>query len=542
MNNPLSTAVAILAAAALLAVGYGLGSRDGGAGDDENENKPLYWVAPMDPNYRRDGPGKSPMGMDLIPVYAEDRSGGNDAGPGAVSISPEVVNNLGVRTAKARIGRLPATIRTVGYVQYDEDRMAHIHSRVEGWIEKLHVKAAGDPVQRGAPLYDIYSPELVNAQEELLLAAGRDNARLLNAARSRLSALSFSKQSIDNLLRRRSVQRSVTMYAPNSGVVDNLQVREGFFVKPDMTMMGIAPLDSVWVVGEIFERQYSQVRVGDRVEMALDYLPQRRWQGQIDYIYPSLNQRTRTVQIRARFDNADRALKPNMYAQLMIDSAATEHAVLIPREALIRVAQQSRVVLALGDGRYKSIAVGVGRIGEREVQITDGLTAGDEVVVSAQFLLDSESSKSSDFLRMGDQSHSAQPDRVWVIAVVKTLALESNTLTLAHEPVPSWKWPAMTMDFSLQSGVATAELAEGQRIAILIERDSDNRYEVIDIAADGLIPENAAQGSSADKEDMDHSGMDHSGMDRSGMDRSGMDHGGAVEGVSSDDSGHEQLQ
>ena len=153
-----------------------------------DEPKPLYWVAPMDPNYKRDQPGKSPMGMDLIPVYAEDSSAG-DAGPGTISISPEVVNNLGVRTQPAASGTLHTEINTVGYVQYNQDALIHIHPRVQGWVEKLHVKAEGDPVTRGQPLYDLYAPELVNAQEEYLLALDRNNQRLIKAAHDRLEAL-----------------------------------------------------------------------------------------------------------------------------------------------------------------------------------------------------------------------------------------------------------------------------------------------------------------------------------------------------------------
>ena len=251
-----------------------------GSDDVAAEKKPLYWVAPMDPNYKRDNPGKSPMGMDLIPVY---KDAGGDQEIGTVTISPDVVNNLGVRTAPVTRGRLDLTISTVGYVQYDEDRLVHIHPRVEGWIEKLHVKAAGDPVIQGEPLYALYSPTLVNAQEELLLALKRNNPTLITAAMERLSALQVPHSEINRLKKSGKVSQTITITAPQSGVLDNLNTREGMFVKPGMEMMAIGQLEHIWVIGEIFERQAASVQVGDAVRMRLDYLPGREWKGNVDY-------------------------------------------------------------------------------------------------------------------------------------------------------------------------------------------------------------------------------------------------------------------
>ena len=208
------------------------------------EKKPLYWVAPMDPNYRRDKPGKSPMGMELTPVYAEGGASSKD-NPGTITISPDVVNNLGVRTAVAERRSMHTEITTVGYVQYDEDQLIHVHPRVEGWVEKLYVKAAGDPVEKGQPLYTLYSPQLVNAQEELVLAVNRDNTRLIAAAEIRLKALQIDKSLIDELKHKRVVKQTLTFYAPQSGVVDNLNIREGFFVKPGTTLMSVPRPDPI---------------------------------------------------------------------------------------------------------------------------------------------------------------------------------------------------------------------------------------------------------------------------------------------------------
>ena len=375
------------------------GGHDPEQSDSNSQQEPLYWVAPMDPDYRRDKPGKSPMGMDLIPVYDQ----GNvtaATGPGTITISPDVVNNLGVRTAAAQLRSMHTAITTVGYVQYDEDQLIHIHPRVEGWIEKLHVKAAGNPVKEGQPLYDLYSPQLVNAQEELVLALNRNNSRLIQAAEDRLKALQIDNAVINQLKQDRKVHQTMTFFAPQSGVVDNLDIREGYFVEPGTTLMSVGTLEEVWVEAEIFERQASMVEVGLPVTMNLDYLPGETWQGKVNYVYPTLDPKTRTARIRLRFQNRNNLLKPNMFAQVTIHADAKEDTLMIPREAVIRTGIQDRVVLALGEGRFKSIEVKLGRLDDQYAEIITGLESGEEVVTSAQFLLDSESSKTSDFRRL----------------------------------------------------------------------------------------------------------------------------------------------
>jgi len=360
--------------------------------------EPLYWVAPMDPNFKSDKPGKSPMGMDLVPIYEQGGSGEDT--PGTVRISPTVVNNLGVRTAPAIQGRLPSTLRTVGYVRYNEDEMTHVHPRVEGWVEALYVKAEGESIEKGKPLYALYSPTLVNAQEELLLALNRGNQRLINAAEERLRALNVPATVIRQLQNAREVQRTLTVHAQASGVIDNLNVREGMFIKPGDRVLSIAALDEVWVIGEVFESQLSALNAGNRVVMTLDYMPGRQWKGRVDYVYPEVNPKTRTVRVRMRFDNADGALMPGMFAGLEIQGERRERRLLVPRESIIRTGQNDRLVLALGEGAFKSVTVIVGRIGEQYAEILKGAMPGDKVVTSAQFLIDSESSKTSDFQRM----------------------------------------------------------------------------------------------------------------------------------------------
>ncbi|EAQ66363.1 cation efflux system protein CusB [Marinomonas sp. MED121] len=367
-------------------------------------DEPLYWVAPMDPNYRRDKPGQSPMGMDLIPVYANEAN--QDSGAGTVQISPEVINSLGVRTGVASLNRLNLNVSTVGYVQYDQDKIQHLHPRVEGWIEEAYIKASGEKITQGQPLYRLYSPALVNAQEEYLFALGRKDKSLIKGAKERLLALNFPPTEIKRLTRTLKVQQSVTFFAPSDGVADYLNMVDGMFIKPGMELLSIASLDEVWVEAEVFEKQTSLIKEGLAVQMSLDYLPGKSWLGVVDYVYPTLDLASRTLRVRMRFDNQEQALKPNMFAKIniLIDEAAPS--LQVPKEAVIRVEQSNRVVLALGEGRFKSINVEIGRTDKDSIEIVSGLFEGDEVVTSALFLLDSESSKSSDFKRFNYPSSS----------------------------------------------------------------------------------------------------------------------------------------
>jgi Cu(I)/Ag(I) efflux system membrane fusion protein len=452
----------------------------------EKEKKPLYWVAPMDPNYKRDKPGKSPMGMDLIPVYQESDDG---AGPGTVKISPDVVNNLGVRVARVEQRNLHSMIRTVGYVGYDEDQLTHIHPRVQGWIEKLYVKASGDPIKQGEPLYEIYSPELVNAQEELVLALDRKAARLIEASENRLKALRVPPSLITQLKKTRKVKQTITFYAPRSGVVDNMAIREGFFVKPGSTIMSIGTLKQVWVVAEVFERQAPLVKKDLPVTMTLDYLPGRKWLGEVDYIYPTLDAQTRTIRVRLRFQNNDDLLKPNMFAQVVIHANSPEKTLVVPREAVIRTGGSNRVVLALGGGRFKSINVQVGRFDEQYAEILSGLSKNEKVVVSAQFLIDSESSKTSDFKRMNHKEET-RPSTVRVIATINSIMKDQRMINVTHGAVPAWQWPKMTMDFNVADNIDLDSLARNMEILIRISAIDANQYRITDISEPGRENEN----------------------------------------------------
>ena len=344
------------------------------------------------------------MGMDLVPVY-EGGASGSDSGPGTIKISPEVVNNLGVRTGLVDNRTLHTQVNTVGYVNYDEDQLIHIHPRVSGWIEKLYVKASGDTVKKGQAIYEIYSPKMVNAQEEFLLALKRKNPRLVNASKNRLRALQIPNSVIKQLERTRKARQTITFYSPKDGVVDNLKIRQGFFVQPGTTIMSIGTLKQVWVNAEIFERQASEIKIGLPVDMTLDYLPGKEWKGTVDYIYPVLNPQSRTVQVRVVLDNPDIALKPNMFVHVSIDTSQIKKTLLVPRSAVIRGGHGDRVVKKIDETHFQSVAVTTGGSNSQSIEIIDGLTANDTVVVSAQFLIDSESNISSELNKLSSPIH-----------------------------------------------------------------------------------------------------------------------------------------
>ncbi len=359
------------------------------------EKEAMYWVAPMDSNYRRDKPGKSPMGMDLVPVYA-----GSDGEGSSVTISPTVIQNLGVRTKKAELTRLWRGIDTVGYVDYDESKVSHIHLRTEGWIETLAIESEGERVKKGDFLFDIYSPKLVNAQEELLTALASGNKGLIRATKGRLSALGISTNQIKQLEKNKKIKQRISIYAPQDGVVSDLPVREGMFVKPSQRVMTLGDLSSVWLLAEVFERQSQWVEDGQAAEVSLSYIPGKTWEGKVEYIYPSLDPKTRTLKVRLRFENPGERLKPNMYANVKIFGGAKENTIVIPLEGLIRTGREQRVIIALGDGKFEARNVKAGIESGDYVEIIEGINEGDNVVTSGQFLIDSEASMRASLNRM----------------------------------------------------------------------------------------------------------------------------------------------
>ena len=374
------------------------------------QKKLLYWVAPMDPNYRRDEPGQSPMGMELVPVYDEGVEAGDGDYP-AITINPTVKHNLGLRTAKAALQDLQIEIRTPGIVDYDETRISHIHPRAEGWFEKLHVRAEGDPVTAGDVLGDFYSPDILAAQVDFLVALNSSQRGKLDSARNGLRLLGVEEATIKQIEKQRQTQNSVPVTSPASGIVTNLGVREGMYAVPSSETFAIADLDHVWVKVEVYEHQIASLKIGLDAEIRVPAWPERIWRGKIEYIYPQLNARSRTLSLRLSFANADHALKPNMYAEVVIKAAPKQQVVSIPKEALIVTGERKAVVKALGDGRFQPVDVTTGITQAGMVEIVSGIEAGDEIVISGQFLIDSESALQASFLRISsDFGSDSNPD------------------------------------------------------------------------------------------------------------------------------------
>ena len=364
------------------------------------ERKILYWVAPMDKNYRRDKPGKSPMGMDLVPVYADEAPTEDDV----VLIDPAVVQNLGIRTARAERGVLQRRIETVGYVGYDEHTVQHIHTRVEGWIESLGVQAAGDPVTKGQTLFEIYSPTLVNAQREYLAAAAQGNEDLKAASRERLAALGMPAPEVEELAKSGQPRQRVRFPATADGVTTMLGVREGIFVTPATHILSIADLNRVWVLAEVFERQAAWVAPGQRADVHLEQRPGEKWQGTVDYVYPELDPQTRALKVRIAFANPVRALHPNMFVRVVLLGEEDKPVVHIPRQALIRGGDFDRVAIDLGGGNFRAVRVVAGMESGQRVEVRRGVKAGQRVVTSGQFLIDSESNLATALARADDNS------------------------------------------------------------------------------------------------------------------------------------------
>lgn len=445
---------------------------------DDGEREILYWVAPMDPNYRRDKPGKSPMGMDLVPVYADEATAESDL----VSIDPVVVQNLGVRTAAVERGKLWRLIETVGYVAFDERRLSHVHLRTPGWVEKLYVKSDGERVRKGDVLLELYSRDLVNAQEEYVQALGGSNEYLKRAARERLDALGMSDAQIREIAASRRAAQRVRVLARQDGIVHALNVREGMYAEPRMELMTLADLSSIWLLVDVFERQSEWVAVGQPAEVRLAYLPGRVWEGEVEFVYPTIDPKTRTLRARLRFDNPDDMLKPDMYADVRIYAGPKLDVLSIPREALIRTGHSERVIVALGDGRFSARKVMSGMESGDWVEIVSGLAAGDRVVVSGQFLIDSEASLRASFGRMGSDS---PPDA----SVVSPLPVEATgrvlrlypgerRLHIEHAPVEALGWPAMAMDFGLSDNADPAGLEAGTPVRFTLVRDADGGYRI----------------------------------------------------------------
>jgi membrane fusion protein, copper/silver efflux system len=364
--------------------------------DNQGEREVAYWVAPMDSSYRRDEPGQSPMGMDLVPVYVDEL-----AESGQVRIGPSVRQAMNLRTFSARRDRLWRRIDTVGRVQVDESAIHHVHPRVSGWIQAVDIASEGDTIRAGQRLFTLYAPDLVNAQEEFLQALRSGRAAQIESARERLLTLGVQSEFVDRLAETREVVSDIPWFARHDGVVTALGARHGMFVEPGETIIEMVDLSSVWVIADVFPRHANWLAQGQPVEIRTPFRPGRTFEARVDYVYPLLDTDTRTVRARIPVDNPDGLLKPGMWADARIFAGPVEDRLIIPREALIRTGQSERVVLRVEDDLFKIRNVVSGMESGDYVAIVEGLEAGEVVVTSGQFLIDSEASQNAGEQRLG---------------------------------------------------------------------------------------------------------------------------------------------
>ncbi len=365
------------------------------------EHKILYWQAPMDPTEIYDAPGKSKMGMDLVPVYDDPVVAGS-----TVIIDPATIQNMGVRTAKVERTDFTRNIRAVGNVDYNEEKIYAVSARISGWITKLYVNSTGKPVRRGQPLLEIYSPELVTTQQEYLLAlknqkliretqfAGiRDGAAsLVRSSRERLLYWDIPESQIKKLEESKQVRKNITLDSPASGIITHKKVIEGQHVKEGMTLYQISDLSTVWVYASIYENELPWIQVGLKVEFELSYLPGEKLEGRVEYIYPYLDEKSRDIRVRMEFPNPGLKLKPGMYGNVIIKTHPIRDALVVPSEAIIRSGKRNIVFIARGEGRFEPREVTIGEESDNgKIRIVNGLFGSENVVISAQFLLDSES-------------------------------------------------------------------------------------------------------------------------------------------------------
>lgn len=372
--------------------------------DPKTGKKIKYWVAPMDPAYIRYEPGQSPMVMDLVPVYEEE--GEEKEAASTIRIDPVTLQNMGVRLGLVEEKKLTKSIRAFGNITYDETRLYSVNTKFDGWIETLHVDFVGDHVTKGQPLFDIYSPELFAAQQEYLLAlqqqgtispkasksVRRGSERLLNAARKRLAFWDLTPEQIDTIERTGEIRKTITVFSPADGIVTRKAAFEGHFVKAGVNQYEIADLSRVWVDVDIYEYELPWIEKGMTAEMALSYIPGQKFRGHVLYVYPYMEPRTRTGKLRLEFDNPEFKLKPDMYADVYLKSTLPNKTLVVPHEAVIDSGVRQLVFVSLGKGRFEPREITSGVDGDNyELQVLEGLKPGEEIVLSGQFMLDSES-------------------------------------------------------------------------------------------------------------------------------------------------------
>ncbi len=519
MNDKVKFALGALLLVMVAAGGYWYGktrteSRVPNA-ESNSERTPLYYRNPMGLSDTSPVPRKDSMGMDYIPVYAgaeaEDKEG--------FSVSATKVQKLGVQSEAAAMRELDRSLRLNARIETDEQRLTTIAPKFEGWVEKLYVNTTGQSVRKGEPLFEVYSPELVSALRELALAkqglaslqdadeqAQQSMQRLVEASEARLKNWDIAGNPVKGIpssqsspasggggnRERQSSISGVTYYAPANGIVLEKKAVEGMRFMPGETLYRIADLSTLWAIADVPEQDIGKLRRGNTAQVTVETYPGRLFEGKVDFIYPTLNEMTRTGQVRIVLRNADGALKPAMYAQVKVATGKAKKALTVPTSAVIDSGTQQTVLVRLDEGRFAPRKVTLGLRSDDYVEVTDGLTQGEQVVTRANFLLDSESNLQAAFSGMGDiptltPTLSRMEKEKNVVGHTATGVLEEDygdgNVSITHEPILSLKWPAMTMDFALANPSLAANIKPGSAINFEIVERGEGEWVVTKLQA-----------------------------------------------------------
>ena len=493
MNRTSLICLLVSAGAVLGAGGYFLGRHAPSVGaapmaaaSSPADKKVLYWHDPMVPGQRFDKPGKSPfMDMQLVPVYAD-----GDAGEGGVKISPTVQQNLGIRTATVKRADVSSSFDAVGAVQFDERLNVAVQTRVAGYVERLDVRAPMEQVRKGQALATIFAPEWLGPQNELLaLKRAGVSPDLVDAARERMRAMSIPDSLIRQSETRGAAQARFTLTAPVSGVVAELGVREGVAVTPGMTLFRLAGLEKVWAVAEVPEAQAVRLTRGQKVKAVLQADASQTFDGELKEILPQVSANTRTLQARFEVDNKSGRLTPGMLLRLQIAGPSSSRLV-VPSEAIIRTGKRAVALVRKENGSFESRDVAVGRETGDDIEVTQGLSEGEQVVASGQFLIDSEARLRSVTGSMTAPaamspapaaSMSMAPPSGVLVGEGKVESVDVDSITISHGPVAPLKWPAMTMGFGKPDAKAFADIKRGDTVRFEFKQGGSKGYELVSV-------------------------------------------------------------
>ena len=462
------------------------------AAANKGEKKPLYWHDPMVPGQKFDKPGKSPfMDMQLVPVY-----GGSEGDDGTVSISPRVQQNLGVRTAAVTTGKLNAGVVAVGSVAYNERDVALVQARSNGFIERLYVRAPLDPVRKGQALAELYVPDWIAAQEEFLAVRrmqGTDMPSLVDGARQRMRLAGMSSEQVRLVESSGKVHSRMTISAPASGVITELGARDGMTVMAGAQLFRINGTSTVWVNAELAENLAAKVRPGDAVEARAPALPASVFKGRVGAILPEVNAATRTLKARIELANPDGKLVPGMFASLTFSSRGDDDVLLVPSEAVIQTGTRSVVMLAQDGGKFIPVEVELGSENNGQTEIRKGLALGQKIVVSGQFLIDSEASLKGTATRMLEIAVPAAAQAATLHhGEGKVEQISKDEVTISHGPIASLQWGPMTMPFTLTAPIANT-VSVGDHVAFDIRQRKDGSFEIAAISRRPAGPANTAK-------------------------------------------------